>query len=218
MRSPETGISEDTTHRAAPAPAPMRSPNTGNPMRLVEGEVGTYTLRGLAFKVSSPAWECPDTGEHYNTPEQGNIFLARLHHAWRQHHGIAKESLHERRKQLGLSAAQVSALLGFGVNQYRTYENTNKLPSKSNAVLLRLLLDNGALPALLEAAGATLPAAARRKLHTYLNHTQTSIGLAHLTFTVVAPNGGSEVTSQASYQYQYQQLEPSGEFSNAMAA
>lgn len=146
----------------------MRSPNTGSSMREVENEATLHTLRGETFMVGSPAWECPDTGERYFTPEQGNIFLSRVHAAWRERHGISKEALRQRRKALGLSAAQASALLGFGVNQYRTYENTDKLPSKSNARLLRLLLDDPALPALVKAAGAALNAAGQRKVQAYL--------------------------------------------------
>lgn len=146
----------------------MNSPNTGKPMREVENEAGLYTLRGEQFMVGGPAWQCLDTGKEYFTPEQGNVFLARLHHAWRERHGIAKEALQTRRKALGLSAAQASALLGLGINQYRTYENTDKLPSKSNALLLRLLTDDRALPVLLDAAGDALTPATRRKLKLHL--------------------------------------------------
>lgn len=137
-------------------------------MREVENEAGLYTLRGEQFMVGGPAWQCLDTGKEYFTPEQGNIFLARLHHAWRERHSIGKEALRTRRKALGLSAAQASALLGLGINQYRTYENTNKLPSKSNALLLRLLTDDRALPVLLDAAGNALTPATRRKLTLHL--------------------------------------------------
>lgn len=146
----------------------MRSPHTGESMHEVESPPRPYNFRGETFEVGGPAWECPGTGERYFTPEQGDVFLARVHAAWRAGHGIGKEALRQRRQALGLSAAQASALLGFGVNQYRTYENTDKLPSKSNARLLRLLLDDRALPALAEAAGLALTAATRRKVQAHL--------------------------------------------------
>lgn len=166
MRSPAPNRREApprTTARAA-----MASPSTGSPMRLVADEATAYTLRGLPFTVSGSAWECPDTLERYNTPEQVNEVLARVHHAWRAHHGIDRAALRARRTVLGLSAAQASALLGFGVNQYRTYENTDRLPSKSNAVLLKLLLDDRGLAALLAAGGAGLKAAIGRKVQGHL--------------------------------------------------
>ncbi len=137
-------------------------------MRLVENEPAPYTLRGEEFAVGGPTWECPDTGERYLSPEQVDEFFRLVHAAWRARHGIGKDALRQRRKALGLSAAQSSALLGFGVNQYRTYENTDKLPSKSNAVLLKLWLDDDALAALLEAAEGTLTKVTRGKLGAYL--------------------------------------------------
>ena len=61
----------------------MRSPSTGNPMRLVEGEPATYYLRGQPFEVDGPTWECPDTGKRHTTPEQDGGFLRHLHQLWR---------------------------------------------------------------------------------------------------------------------------------------
>ncbi|TGE18948.1 hypothetical protein [Hymenobacter elongatus] len=159
----------------------MRSPKTGNPMHEVEGEAAAYTFRGQQFQLSSPAWQCPDTGERYNTPEQGNVFLARLHRAWREQNGLSKDALHRRVEALGLSGAQVSDLLGFGINQYRTYVNTDKLPSKSNALLLKLLLTDQGLSALLAAAPETLKPAIGRKVRTHLAL------VAQPTAEVVAP-------------------------------
>lgn len=153
----------------------MRSPHTGNPMRLVEGAVATYTLRGEQFQAGGPAWECPDTGERFTTDAQDMAVVEVLHQAWRHAHGIEQEQLRLRRKALGLSAAQASALLGLGTNQYRTYEQTNKLPSKSNATLLKLLLTREGVAALLHANEAALTAPARRKL------------LAHLQTTAMTP-------------------------------
>lgn len=146
----------------------MNSPHTGKPMREVENEPALYTLRGEQFMAGGPAWQCPDTGKEYFTPEQGDVFMARLHGAWRERHGVDKETLRARRKALGLSAAQASALLGLGTNQYRTYEKTNNLPSQSNARLLRLLSDDRALPALVAAAGDALTTATGRKLALHL--------------------------------------------------
>jgi putative zinc finger/helix-turn-helix YgiT family protein len=196
----------------------MLSPKTGNPMREVEGDSATYTLRGQEFQVSGPAWECPDTGTRYFTPEQGNILMARLHHAWRERHGIAKEALRARRKALGLSAAQASALLGLGINQYRTYENTDKLPSKSNALLLRLLTDDRALPVLLDAAGDTLTPATRRKLKLHLEqvaHAVPATPRPTITSGHFDTSGGS--LGQLS-DMQPSGLQEAGDYTYAMAA
>lgn len=152
-------------------------------MREVESEARSYSLRGEQFTISSPVWECPDTGERFFTPEQGDVFLALVHHAWRERQGIAKEALRTRRKALGLSAAQASALLGLGINQYRTYEKTDKLPSKSNALLLRLLTDDRALPVLLDAVGDALIPATRRKLKLHLEQAPAAPAMTRPTIT-----------------------------------
>jgi hypothetical protein len=197
----------------------MRSPNTGNPMRLVEGEAVTYTLRGEQFQVRGPAWQCPDTGERYLGPEHLDEVFARLHHAWRERHGIAKEDLQRRAQALGLSDAQASALLGFGVNQYRTYKTTDKLPSKSNARLLQLLCDDRALPALLEAAGPALNKTTRRKLLAYAAQHQLGalITAATITTTTIGistePNGAGQLAALTA-----EHLEAAGDYSYAMAA
>jgi len=168
MRSP----APDHRPPAAPqdAPAAMRSPSTGSPMHLVEVEPTAYTLRGLSLTVGGPAWECPDTQQRYSTPEQVNAVLAQVHQLWRKHYGIGRAALQQRRLDLGLSAAQASALLGFGINQYSKYEQTDKVPSKANAVLLQLLMTDTGIAALLEseAARQALKPAARRRLQQHV--------------------------------------------------
>lgn len=138
-------------------------------MRLVEGEPAIYTFRGRKFQLAHQAWECPDTHERYTSPEQDAAFIAHLHAAWREKRGISAGVLRRRRAQLGLSAAQTSALLGLGVNQYREYESTDKLPSKSNAQLLRLLCDDRSLASLMETADIEFTPISKRKLQAYLS-------------------------------------------------
>ena len=151
-------------------PAIKRSPSTGSPMHLVEGEPTSYRFRNVSLTASGFMWECPDTQQRYSTPEQVNAVLAQVHRQWRTHLGIGREALRARRLALGLSAAQASALLGFGINQYRTYEQTDKLPSQSNAVLLQQFISDKGMAALIEgeAARQVLKPAARRRLQQYM--------------------------------------------------
>lgn len=161
-------------HRpAAPPPAALavkRSPSTGSPMHLVAGDPTRYTFRNVALTASGFLWECPDTQQRYSTPEQVNALLAQVHRQWREHLGIGRVALQQRRLALGLSAAQASALLGFGINQYSTYEQTDRVPSRSNAVLLQLLMTNQGITALVEAeaTGKALKPAARRRLRQFV--------------------------------------------------
>ena len=170
---PSSNMHRPEHHAGAPlpaVPASMPSPSTGNPMRLVAGAPTSYTFRKVALIASGPIWECPDTKQRYNTPEQVNAVLAQVHRLWREHLGIGRVTLQQRRLALGLSAAQASALLGFGINQYSTYEQTDKVPSKSNTVLLQLLMTDQGVAALVEAeaTGQALKPAARRRLRQYV--------------------------------------------------
>ena len=163
-------------------------------MRLVEGESAIYTFRGRQFQLAHEAWECPDTGERYTAPEQDAAFIAHLHTTWREKRGISAVALRKRRTQLGLSAAQTSALLGLGVNQYREYESTDKLPSKSNAQLLRLLCDDRSLVSLMEAADIEFTPASKRKLQTYLARPVEQLIIPRLSnrrFVELTNTGGS---------------------------
>jgi transcriptional regulator with XRE-family HTH domain len=177
------------------APAVKLSPSTGSPMRLVEGEPTSYTFRKVALTASGPIWECPDTKQRYSTPEQVNAVLAQVHRLWREHLGIGRVALREHRLALGLSAAQASALLGFGINQYSTYEQTDKLPSQSNAVLLQQFISDKGIAALLEgeAARQALKPAARRRLQQYVAALAPAITLSRPAITATGSDvaGGS---------------------------
>ena len=205
-------------HRAAAqppaAPAAMRSPSTGSPMHLVEGEPTSYTFRNVELTASGLMWECPDTRQRYSTPEQVNAVLAQVHRQWRARLGIGREALRARRLALGLSAAQASALLGCGINQYRTYEQTDKLPSQSNAVLLQQLVSDNGVAALVEGevARQALKPAARRRLQQYVaalapvalpgRHRITA------TNTGVARNAVGQLSERIRQQIQQQRQQP----------
>lgn len=137
----------------------MLSPNTGQPMRLVAGQPATYTLRGLPVEVAGPCYECDATGERFTTEEQDHQMLAQLHRRWREHHGLDRAALLARRQALGLTEAEAAALLGLRPGRYRAFEQTDRLPSKAVARLLRLLLSAQGVAALQEAAAALRPPA-----------------------------------------------------------
>ena len=238
MQSPDHHAAAQ--HRAAPAV--KRSPSTGSPMRLVAGEPISYTFRNVALTARGVMWECPDTQQRYSTPEQVNDVLAQVHRKWRQHLGIGREALRERRLALGLSAAQASALLGFGINQYSTYEQSDKLPSQSNAVLLQQFVSDKGIVALLEveAARQVLKPAARRRLQQYVAGLASVASSSRLTVTATGADaaGGSSterpsrgrqrgVRHEAPEQEQALQeflvkqqvtTSPAGDYSYAMAA
>ena len=119
VHQPRNRSSPDHRPPATPPaePAVKRSPSTGSPMRLVEGELTHYTFRKVALTASGPMWECPDTQQRYSTPEQVNAVLAQVHRQWRTHLGIGREALRARRLALGLSAAQADRQAAFPIQR-----------------------------------------------------------------------------------------------------
>ena len=201
------------------APAVKLSPSTGTPMRLVQGEPTNYTFRNVQFTATGLMWECPDTEQRYSTPDQVDAVLAQVHRQWRAHLGIGRTALRERRLALGISAAQASALLCFGINQYSTYETTDKLPSKSNAHLLQLLCDDRALPSLIDAAGAALTPTARRKLLAYVARHQPAFlaTSASLTATTLGISGLQNTLENRGV-FTQRWLKSATDYADAMAA
>ena len=108
--------------------------------------------------------------------------------------------------------------MGFGINQYRTYKNTDKLPSKSNARLLQMHCDDRALVALMDAAGSTLTAATKRKLLAYAaQHQMAALATsANLTATVDIATIHDDFVQLATYRSEYSL--PAGDYGYAMAA
>lgn len=143
---------------------PLNSPFTGGPARLIT-TTETITFRGQPFAVTALCYE-DETGEQFTTDAQDQQFLDELHRLWRAHNRVPSAAqLKARRLTLSLSAAEVSSLLGFGINVYRQYE-AGELPSESNSRALKLFCDpdEAVLAGLVRAAGSALAARTLRKL------------------------------------------------------
>jgi putative zinc finger/helix-turn-helix YgiT family protein len=159
----------------------MVSPFTGGVVREVP-DTQLYTFRGEQYEVTAPVYQCVDTGEQFTTNEQDEEFLSRLHAQWRAKHDVpTPERLRTRRDELGLSAREMSALLGFGVNQIRQYE-AGEVPSGSNVLLLQMICTQSGLTAVLEQQQRLLPERTLRKLRDAL-HTEVSVPTVLLTPT-----------------------------------
>ncbi|RTQ52321.1 hypothetical protein EJV47_04675 [Hymenobacter gummosus] len=139
------------------------SPFTGGAVREIL-DTQPYTFRGEQYDVTAPVYECVDTGEQFTTNEQDEEFLRRLHAMWRARHRVpAAEELGARREELGLTAREMSALLGLGVNQWRQYE-AGEVPSNSNVLLLRMVCSRQGLAAIVAQQEHELPERTLRKL------------------------------------------------------
>lgn len=112
------------------------SPITGKPMRVVY-EPGTETYRGEKYNFTYISFLDDANGESYTTTESDGIWLSQVTNQYRERHGIPyTDEIIALRERYGLSAAKMSTIFGFGVNQYRLYED-GEVPSESNGKMIR---------------------------------------------------------------------------------
>lgn len=118
----------------------MKSPFTGKEMKVVK-EVRTMTFRKESFEVVFHAYRCDDTGEQFEDDQLAQLNYNQLVNQYRERHAIPfPERITQIREQYGVSSRKMAELLGFGVNNYRQYEN-GEIPNISNANLITLVED-----------------------------------------------------------------------------
>ena len=93
--------------------------------------------RGEEYEFVYISFRDDAEGESYTTTESDGIWLSQVTNQYRERHGIPyQDEIVALRERYGLSAAKMSLILGFGVNQYRLYEE-GEVPSGSNGKMIR---------------------------------------------------------------------------------
>jgi putative zinc finger/helix-turn-helix YgiT family protein len=118
----------------------MTSPFTGGEV-IKKNNIQTLTYRSQTFTVYAHYYECVDTGETFTTEELDTLNLLQLHNQYRErNHILFPEQIKALRERYGVSQRTMSTLMGFGINQYRSYEE-GEISSLSNAKLINLVRD-----------------------------------------------------------------------------
>lgn len=105
-------------------------------MRVVY-EPGTEMYRGEKYNFTYISFLDDANGESYTTTESDGIWLSQVTNQYRERHGIPyTDEIIALRERYGLSAAKMSTIFGYGVNQYRLYED-GEVPSESNGKMIR---------------------------------------------------------------------------------
>lgn len=117
----------------------MISPFTGGNATL-RHERRSLDYRKERYDYVAQFYEDDMTKECFTTEEQDEASMAQVFNQYRVAHGIPfTDEIAGLRKTYGLSAARMSAVLGFGANQYRQYEE-GAVPTESNGKLLKACL------------------------------------------------------------------------------
>lgn len=118
----------------------MKSPFSGGEAKLCY-EPSVLTFRKEQFRYIHQFYECQDTHERFTTTELDEANLAQVYNQYRAKYGIPfPEGIKRIRQHYGLSATKMSAILGFGENQYRLYEN-GEMPSEANGKVLMSIMN-----------------------------------------------------------------------------
>lgn len=145
----------------------MKSPFTGKEMEL-KSEPRELEFRKEKFTIQFHYYLCPDTGEEFESQQQSELNHAQvINHYRAKHHIPFPEEITATKEKYGLSARQMSQILGFGVNQYSLYEQ-GEVPSDSNGVSIALASSPQAFEQLV-ARCTDLPDRLRHKVLTKIN-------------------------------------------------
>jgi len=114
----------------------LNSPATGKPIKVIY-RPDTVSYRGEEYPCVATLFQDEDGGEPFTTTESDTVWFNQVTNQYRAKYGIPyTDEIIALREKYGLSATKMSAILGFGVNQYRLYE-MGEVPSESNGKLIR---------------------------------------------------------------------------------
>ena len=105
--------------------------------KLLPGEKYFHEVRTATFRKEGYSYIhtgiIDEDGEMWTTTEMDEANIFQVYNQYRLKHGIPfPDEITGIRKHYGLSAAKMAQILGFGINQYRMYED-GEVPSVSNA-------------------------------------------------------------------------------------
>lgn len=114
----------------------LNSPVTRKPAKVIY-RPDTVTYRGEEYPCVVTLFQDEEGGEPYTTTESDTVWFNQVTNQYRAKYGVPyTDEIIALREKYGLSATKMSAILGFGVNQYRLYE-MGEVPSESNGKLIR---------------------------------------------------------------------------------
>ena len=105
--------------------------------KLLPGEKYFQEVRTITFRKEEFSYIhtgiIDEEGEMWTTTEMDEANIFQVYNQYRVKHGIPfPDEISGIREHYGLSAAKMAQILGFGINQYRMYED-GEVPSVSNA-------------------------------------------------------------------------------------
>lgn len=135
----------------------ISSPFTGGRVKEVF-DVEEREFRKEKFLVHIRYYQCEDTGEQFTTTGQDSLFCDDMYSQYRNAHNIPfPDEIKAIRERYGLNYAQMSRIMGFGINQWKQYEE-GTVPSESNARLMLAIREKEGMLRLIESCRSSFDA------------------------------------------------------------
>lgn len=113
-----------------------------------------------------------ESGETWTTTELDEANIFQVYNQYRAKHGIPfPDEIIGLRRHYGLSAAKMAQILGFGINQYRMYED-GEVPSISNARVIIASREKAVFMSFLEASKADMSESEYNRIKSKVDGTQ----------------------------------------------
>ncbi len=128
--------------------------------KLLPGEKYFQEVRTATFRKEEYSYIhtgiIDEEGETWTTTEMDEANIFQVYNQYRLRHGIPfPDEISALREHYGLSAAKMAQILGFGINQYRLYEE-GEVPSVSNARTITAAREKDVFLAFVEASKADM--------------------------------------------------------------
>lgn len=105
----------------------------------LQRQAAAHSFRKERFEITEHFHRCNSCNKEFTVTGDDQVNYDQVVNQYRvKHHILFPEQLTLLREKYDLSAAKMSEVLGFGINQYNKYEN-GEVPSDSNAALLNLI-------------------------------------------------------------------------------
>lgn len=142
----------------------MKSPFTGGEV-TIDKKLSDAKYRGDKFSYIHHSYVCVDTGESFTDSFFDNLNTIQVYNQYRSKYGIPfTDEIIAIRKQYGISSKKMSEILGFGINQYRLYEN-GEIPNQSNGHLIKSCANISTFMNLVEDSSISLSSEERKRLN-----------------------------------------------------
>lgn len=157
-------------------------------------DVEERDFRKERYSVHVRYYLCEDTGEQFTTKEQDSLWVNELYGQWRVRHGVPfPDEIKSIRLKYGLNYSQISKIMGFGINQWKQYED-GLMPSESNGKMIKSIGSKNTMLILLDSSKGEFSESEYEKLQQQIKCVEEDVTVSDFyTRLVYGDEGGASI-------------------------